>query len=808
MDKKGIIGWFIDNPVAANILMFFVVIGGFLWATEIKQEVFPQFTIDQVVVSVSYPGASPEEIERGIILPIEEAIEGIDGIDEVRSTAMEGVGTVIIEAQNGINMNQLYQDIKMEIDRITTFPEDAEEPSVYIPTRRRQVITLILYGNIDEKILTYWAEYIKDRLLQLKDVTSVEIEGKKDYEISVEVKRDVLKKYNITLSQIAQKIRESNLETPAGKIETRKGDILIRVSERKEHGYELKKIPIIVSNFGKQVLLGDIATIKDGFEDVKRSIEYNGMPAIAIEVFRVGDQKPIELAEKVKKALDEIKKELPNGIYADIVRDRSKVFAQRIELLLRNGKLGLILVFSLLALFLEIRLAFWVMLGIPISFLGSMLIFPFFDVSINMISLFAFIICLGIVVDDAIVVGENIYRYRQMGMPFKKASYLGTKEVSIPVIFSILTNILAFLPMYFVPGVMGKIFRIIPVIVISVFLISLLESLLILPSHIAHQREDVYAFLKPINTIQQKISSFLLKFINNFYGPVLKYCIKFRYLTFTVAIMTLFIAISFVRGGHIGVIFFPKVESDFAQVNFELPVESSFFDTLKVSNILTEKAKEIIKKYGGSKLAQGIYATIEDNHGNIRVYLTDPDIRPITTGEFTKIWRENTWDLAGIKSIQFYSDFGGPGHGTSLTVELQHRDTNVLKAASNDLVSYLSKFSNVADINSGINEGNIQFDIELNDVGKALGLDANYLARQLRNTYYGYEAKRFFRGTNEVKIMVRADQQERRFENFFNTYLVSLSDGTYVPLKDIAKIKRTRSYINIDRRNFRRIVNV
>ncbi|MGA1863298.1 efflux RND transporter permease subunit [Deferribacter thermophilus] len=806
--KKGVIGWFIDNPVAANILMIFLIVGGLYWSTQIKQEVFPEFTIDSVIVEVAYPGASPEEIEKGILLPIEEAVDGLDGIKKVTSTANEGVGQVVIEATLDADINQLYQDVKSEIDRITTFPEDAEEPKVYIPSRKREVITLILYGNQDEKVLREWADNIKDRLLQYKNISSVELLGEKPYEIKIDLDRDSLRKYNLTISDVANKIKNYNLELPAGKIETAKGDILIRVTERREYGKDLKDIPIILSDYGRAITLGEIAEISDNFEETNTFLKYNDLPAIGIRVYRAGDQKPIKIAETVKKFIKEINDELPPGLYTDYVNDRSKVFAQRIDLLLRNAKLGLILVFSLLALFLEIRLAFWVMLGIPISFLGSMLLFPQFDVSINMVSLFAFIICLGIVVDDAIVVGENIYRYRQQGLPFKKAALIGGREVMVPVVFSVLTNMVAFLPLYFVPGVMGKIFRIIPVIVVSVFTISLLESLLILPSHIGHQKEEPMLILKMINKIQQTISKYILKFIHSVYGPILKFCIKFRYVTFVFSLMVLIVAISFVKSGRIGIVFFPKVESDFAYVKFVLPVESSVFDTLRVAEFLTEKAKKIIEENGGDKLAQGILTNINNNSGFIQVYLTDPEVRPITTTKFTNLWRNESKDLTGVKTIKFFSDFGGPGHGASLTVELQHRNIETLRAASKELANYLATFNSISDIDEGFADGKLQFDIKLNDKGKALGIDSTYLARQLRNYYYGAEAKRFLRGTDEVKIMVKADAKERDFEYFFKTFLVDLPNGSKVPLKEIAEIKRGRSYTTIDRRNFRRIINV
>jgi multidrug efflux pump subunit AcrB len=806
---KGAIGWFINNPVAANMLILFLIIGGFYYSTTIKQEVFPEFSLDSVVVEVSYPQASPEDIEKGILLPIEEAVEGIDGIEKVTSVAKEGLGKVIIEASTGTNINQLYQDVKSEIDRIRTFPKDAEDPTVYIPSRKKEVIELIIYGNQNEKIIKKTAEFIKSELLSNDEITYVDYLGEKPYEVSIEISSDTLKKYNITLSDVANKIKEFNMEIPTGNIKTHNGDILIRLTERKEYAKNMKNIPIISTKDGGVVTLSDIATIKDTFEDTETFLKYNNMPAIGLRVYRVGNQKPIEVAQIVKNEINRLNKQLPNGIRITYKNDRSQVFKDRISLLLRNARLGLILVFALLAIFLEVRLAFWVMLGIPVSFLGSMLLFPQFDVSINMISLFAFIITLGIVVDDAIVVGENIYRYRQNGDKFFDAAYKGAKEMAIPVTFSVITNIVAFLPMYFVPGVAGKIFRIIPIIVLSVFVISLLESLFILPSHIAHQKEQPIAFFRFINRFQQKVSIFILNFINNVYGPILKFCIKFRYIILALSISVFLVSLGYVKGGHIGVVMFPKVESDFAYAKFSLPVDSSTKSSLDILDTLTKKAQKVINENGKDKLSNGILSYVNHNTGWIQVYLTeDPDARPITTGEFVNRWRDISKGIAGVKSMQFYSDFGGPGHGSSITVELQHENMLTLKKASRELADYLKTFSFVSGVDDGFNEGKVQYDIKINKLGKALNITTSYIGKQLRDYYYGAEAKRFLRGVNEVKIMVRADESERELKYFFDHFLIMLPNGEKIPLESVATVKKSRSYLSITRNNSKRVINV
>ncbi len=803
-----IIKFFIDNPVAANILMIFLLVGGFYYSFHIKQEVFPEYTIDQVVVKVSYPGATPKEIENGIILPIEEAIDGIEGIDKVVSKAMEGVGTVTIEAANGADLNRLYNDVKNSVDRITTFPADAEKPTIYIPTRKRAVITMLLYGKVPYYQLMELAEQTKDRLLQLKGITDVELSGSKPYQIEVAVPRDVLLRYGLTFSDISRQIRSYDVDLGAGKIKSPSGDILLKLDERKEYAHQFGNIPVIRTARGGVVRLKDVASIRDTFEDTDTLVRYNGKPAIGLTVYRVGNQKPVEIADEVKLFIKRLKAELPDGVGVDYVSDYSRIFKQRKELLIRNAKFGLVLVLLLLSLFLEVRLAFWVMLGIPVSFLGSMLIFPMFDVTINMISMFAFIICLGIVVDDAIVVGENIYSYREKGYSFKDAALLGTKEVYVPVIFSVLTNMVAFLPMYFVPGTAGKIFRIIPVIVVSVFTISLFESLFILPSHIAHQREKPGVIISFINRIQKKISRVIHNFIYMVYRPVLRFALNFRYVVLVGAIVMLYVTLVLVKTGKVGLVYFPRIERSHATVRFQLPPESTVYDTIKVADMLVERAKKVIREHGGDRLAKGILTRIDGTSGDIRVYLTPADIRPISTTAFTRLWRKASRGIPGVEKIRFYADFGGPGSGASLTVELQHRNTSILIRACRDLAAYLKGFKNVSDVDDGTSSGKYQFSLKINRLGKALGIDPAFVASQLRGAFFGIEAKRFIRNGNEVKVRVILPESQRRFIYYFNRFILTLPDGSKVPLREVADIQEGRSYITITRENYRRVMYV
>ncbi len=809
LSGKGPINWMAGNSVAANLLMLFLLVGGLFWGTQIKQEIFPEFTLDQVVVTVIYPGASPEEVAEGIILPIEEAIQNVDGIEEITSIANEGSGTVRVEAHIDADLQLLATEIKNEVDRIYAFPDDAEEPLVTIPSHKRQVMTMLVYGEHEPRVLREVTELIRDQLLQDPDITQVELLGERPLEMSIEISHAALQSYNLKLADIALKVKKASQDIPGGTIKTEGGDILVRMTERKDYKEEFSRIPIISSASGTIVTLGEIAEIRDGFEDTDRFVFYNDQPALGIDIYRIGDQTPIEVADAVYKQLDKLLLTLPDGIFIDTVNDRSEKFKQRIWLLVKNGYLGLGLVFILLAIFLEARLAFWVTMGIPISFLGSLLFIPLFDVSINMVSLFAFIIALGIVVDDAIVVGENVYSYKQKGYGSFKAAILGVKEVAVPVTFSILTNIVTFMPLYFVPGTMGKIFRNIPVVVSCVFFISLIEAVFVLPAHLGHQKEAKNRLLIFITRQQQKVSRAIASLIKNVYGPFLVFSLRFRYVSMTIGIVLLMITIAYVKSGRMGMTLFPKVEQDYAYARVTLPVGVPVTETLAVSRKLSQSANRLVDEIGRGKQLKGILSYVDRNMTWTQVHMTSPEVRPVSTGDFTKRWRRLVGGLPGVEHLQFKADMGGPGGSSAaLTVELQHRDTEVLAAAGAELAEALTSFPLVSDVDDGFMPGKDQFDFTLKAAGYRLGLQPADVARQIRNAYYGFEVFRQLRGRNEMKIMVRTPEAERESEYYLEEMLISTPKGVKVPLLDIVEIKKGKAYTTIERRDGRRIINV
>lgn len=806
---RGPIAWMVRNRVTPNLVMLFLLIGGLFTLTRIKQEVFPEFSLDMVTISVPYPGASPEEVESGIILAIEEAVRGVEGVKRVTSTAREGAGTVNVELLADADQQKTYQDIQQNVNRITTLPLDAEDPQVVLEIRRREVMELQIYGDTSEFVLRAVADDMRDRLLQRSDITQIDLFGVRDYEMKVEIAPETLRAYNLTLADVAAAIRRTAVEIPGGSLRTEGGEILMRFKERRDWAREFADLPVVVTAGGARLRLGDIATVRDDFEEVDRFGRFNGMPAVGMEIYRIGTETPIGVARAVREALEEIEPTLPDGIFYTISNDWSEIYSDRMALLTKNAAVGLLLVLFMLGFFLEFKLAFWVTMGIPISFLGTIVFLPSLDVSINMISMFAFIIALGIVVDDAIVTGENIYEERQRGINNIDAAIIGTRAVAVPVTFSILTNIIAFAPLLFVPGMLGKTWSVIPYVVITVFVLSWFEALFVLPSHLAHvssaPRTGIAAFL---HHRQQAFGRAVVRFAERTFGPFLDLCLRWRYVTVGVSIAILLTILGTVMSGRTGFILMPRVEANRSVVTATLPYGSPLSRINEVNDLLVAAAQRVVDAHGGDELCQGIFSGINDNVIEISVYLTPPQVRPISTTRLTQLWRETTGPIPGVESIQFQADRGGPGSGAALTIELSHRDIPTLERASLALAARLADFPNVKDIDAGYTPGKRQFDFALKPEGRRLGLTSENVARQLRASFYGAEALRQQRGRSEVKVMVKRPADRRASEYDLENFLVRTPDGLDVPLMDIAEISRGRAYTSIQRNDGRRILQV
>ncbi len=820
--ERGAIAWMARNSVAANLLMLLLIVGGIIMGLSIQQEVFPEFDLDFVQVQVPYPGASPAEVEQGILLAIEDGVRGLDGVKRVTSNAYEGVGVVQIELLIGTNANKAQQDIQNAVDRITSFPQEAERPVVSVLSRRREVISLLVYGDHHPRVLHRVAEQVRDELLQDPKIVLVERSGIPPLEISIEVPLATLRAYGLTLEEIANQVGRGAVELPAGGVKTRTGEVLLRTAERRDYGKDFADIPIVSRTDGTEILLGDIARIIDGFEDTDEAAFYHGKPAVQLKVYRIGDQTPVEVAEAVKARAAEIDERLPPGIGVTVWRDWSEIFQQRMGLLIRNARLGLVLVLLLLGLFLEVRLAFWVTMGIPISILGSLLILPFFGVSINMISLFGFIVTIGIVVDDAVVVGENVYENRQRGMAYLPASIRGARWIAWPVTFSVLTNMVAFIPIFFVPGVMGKIFRSIPAVVVAVFFISLIESLFVLPAHLGHLRQTgEHGFWAFLRRIQKPIGRALEHAIERYYKPGLRTCLRNRYLTMSVGLAILIVTIGFDQAGHIDFTFFPKIDSERVYASITMPYGAAVEDTKAVQARVVKAAGTVLERHGGEKITRGISTHVGSARptrggstlgggghlAHVQVYLVATDQRDVSAADFVREWREEVGEILGTESLTYtYSLM--VGSGPSIDVELSHANVQVLEQAATQLADALRSYQGVKDIDDGFSLGKPQLDFKVKPEARSLGITASMLGRQVRSAFYGAEALRQQRGREEVKVMVRLPEAERKSEYNVEELLILAPGGGEIPLREAATVTRGRAYTEINRADARRVLNV
>lgn len=828
---KGAIRWMTENHVAANLLMAVLVIGGLIQAPKVVQEVFPEVDLDRVQVVVAYPGAGPEEVEEGILLRLEESLTGVDGIKQLKAVAREGAGTLTAEIYPEVDVDEVLQEIRSEVDRITTFPENSEKPVVSKMLQRREVISLVVYGDLPERTLREQAEMLRDELLALPGITQIDLSGVRPFEIAVEIPQKNLRRYGLTLDQVAQRIRTASLDLPGGTIRTEGEQILVRTKERRYGAEEYAELPILASADGTSVTLSDLGTVRDTFEETDEAGRYNGQPAAMLRVYRVGAQKPIEIADAVIDFAARRQVNLPASVRLATWNNTSEIFESRMTLLQKNALLGLLLVIIVLGLFLEIRLALWVMLGIPVSFFGTLLVMPWLGVSINMISLFAFILALGIVVDDAIVVGENIFEHRQQGKPFLEAAIHGVTEVATPVTFAILTSLAAFAPLLAVTGMMGKFIMVIPVIVMSLLVMSLIECLFVLPAHLAYSKKrgtPERRFLGLIDRNRQRFGRALLRFVN---GPFLRFLelnLTYRYASLACGLAALILTIGVVRGGVVKFTFMPEVEGDLivatVQMNRGFPIEETAAVVRAIETAALETVAELDRQSAEEPtVLRGIYALdgatpqgggpgggrggeSAAHLGSVSLLLTRSEGRAVETASIRRAWQEKVTEIPGLRSLTFQSNL--VRMGANIDVQLAHNDFAVLEQTAERLRASLARYPGVSDIEDTYARGKREMKLTLSDAGRSLGLTELELARQVRAAFYGAEALRLQRGRNEVKVLVRYPEQDRRFLASLENMLVRTPSGGEIPLLRAAEVVEGRGFSSINRTDRKRVINV
>lgn len=809
--EKGLIAWMAGNHVAANLLMLLFIIGGLVSVSMITQEVFPSYDLDIVNISVRYPGASPEEVEEGIVLAVEEEVRAIENVERVTAVAGEGRASITVELLSGADPNKSLQDIKNGVDQISSFPDDVERPLVSLKTRKREVLRLALYGDLDEQGLFDLAETIREELIGLPEVTQVELNGTRNPELSIEVSQNSLRAHNLTLKDVADTVRQRSVDVPAGGIKTSGGEVLLRTSERREVASEFNSLVLVSQQDGTELTLGEIANIREGFEESDREAYYNGKRAVFLYVYRTGEQTPIEISRAVHGYMEELIPSLPSTVHLSAYRDRSELYQDRLELLLTNGTLGLCLVLLTLGLFLEPRLAFWVSMGIPISIVGSLLVIFFIGGSINMISMFAFIITLGIVVDDAVVVGENIFHKREQGLEPFMASVIGAREMSAPVLIAVATNVIAFLPLLFVGGSTGRFFAILPAVVISVFLISLVECLYVLPAHLNYPRKKKTSRL---SQLLMRVPNFcdllLVRFVHGPFSRLLRLVLSFRYVVWAVAIAVLMMAYAYWDSGWINFSFRPSIQTDSIDAEIELPYGVSMQDVKDVVRRIEEGGMKVVEKNGGESILVGMRTDVGrsgSNTAEVSITLVAQAEREITTREFSVAWRKEVGEIPGLEKL-FFDYMVGPGGSAAINVELTHPDPHTLELAAADLAGAIAGYDGVTDINDGFAQGKPQYDFKMLPEGRSTGLTAKELGSQIRYSFYGAEALRQQRGRNELKVVVRLPEAERISLFHLEQLLIRTPDGGEIPLDRAAKMIQSRAYTEINRVDGKRVINV
>ncbi|TDT44208.1 multidrug efflux pump subunit AcrB [Halospina denitrificans] len=812
-DREGWTGpitWMARNSIAANLLMVILLAGGIWTAFEIQKSVFPEFRLDVVEVQVEYPGAAPEEVEEGILLPVEEAVRGLEGIKEMTSTAREGTGTILLELVPGTERMKGLQDIEQAVDRIRTFPDNAEEPRVRLQGRSHSVIEMAIYGDVDIWTLRQLAEQTRDRLLSEGDITQVEISDVPDYLTQVEVPQRVLREHNLTLGEIASIIEQSSRDIPAGAIETENGEILLRMQERKQWADEFGSIVIKSSDSGGDVTLSDIARIRDGFDETGFHARFNRQPSVEIEIFRTGSQSPLEISAAVKSVMAELETTLPDGVNQRIDSNRAQHFEDRMTMLLENGVLAIVIVLVILSLFLEYRLAFWIMMGMTTSFIGAIVFLPLIGVSINMISMFGFLMVLGIVVDDAIVVGENIYEYRERGMDFMTAAIRGAQDIAGPVTFSILTTIVAFTPLLFVPGTMGQFWWPLGAVVITVLAISLLEALFILPAHLGHSgRGSITIFGHWLHGLQRIVSRWFQALIDRGYRPLLDASLRYRYVTLTTSVTLLLVVGAYASSAHMGMIMMPEVEADEIEAGVSLPVGTTTRRAGEVAMAITESTHRMFEKHDLHEQAEGIKTNVRGQRSiDVEIVLKHSDDRTMSVDEVIELWREEIGDFEGVDQITFEAEQGPGSWRDDISVDLSHSDIDVLAEASQVFFERMEEFSETRDVNDSYTRGKPQFDFKLRPEGRALGLTSSEVGTQVRNAFFGAVALRQLRGTNENEIRVRLPEAERQDLHYLEDFVIQIPDGGEAPLMDVARFDRGEAFRSIDRRDGRRVITV
>jgi len=834
---SGIIAWFARNHVAANLVMFLMIAGGLAALPSIQQKSFPDIDFNVITISVPYRGAAPEEVEEGVCVRIEEEIQGISGIERLSSTAAEGACNVGAELLAGYDVDRALSEIKNAVDSIDTFPVEAEKPIVNHFKLRRNAIQIALSGDVDERTLKVYGQRIRDDIAALPGVTQVDLVNSRAYEISIEVPEEALRRHRMSFGQVVEAVRKSSLDMPGGSLKTERGEILVRTKGQAYTGEEFERIVVLTRRDGTRLLLGDIATVVDGFEEEPRFARFDGKQAVMIQVYRVGDQKVLDVVAAVKDYVSHSRVRLPEEIELTVWRDGSRSLRDRLDILIRNGITGFILVFVLLSCFLRLRLAVWVSIGVPLSFLGALALFPALSLSIDVISLFAFILVLGLLVDDAIVVGENVHTHQERAESPLESAIVGTQEVAVPVIFGVLTTVAAFTPLIMAPGAMGQVFSGIGVVVVCCLFFSLVESQLVLPSHLGHVRTGKHTDPPPGTVrarwkrLQGTMSGSLTSLAVKGYRPALERALEWRYATICGGLVLLMWTLAVVATGGIRFSFFPPVEGDYISATLVMPQGTPVEVTSAAIQELEASAQRIDASFreesGGAPddepIVKHIFASVGEQPSNrgrgpnrpvaarshlgeVTLELQGADHRPMKAEVVAQRWREATPAIPGAEELVFTSSLFSAGNAIEL--RLQAADIDELEIAANQLKAKLANYPGLIDITDSFRSGKEEIKLSILPSAEILGLTLADLAIQVRQALYGAEAQRIQREREDIRVMVRYPMAQRRSLSDLENLRIRTPDGSEVPFYTVARAQMGRGYAAISRSDRQRVLTV
>ncbi|ACL05103.1 acriflavin resistance protein [Desulfatibacillum aliphaticivorans] len=814
---RSIMEAFARNRVFANVILLIILIGGIVAGFRMIKETFPEFSLDMITVEVVYPGADPEEVEEGICRKIEEAIDGVEGIKQYTTYSVENAGTALIEVKENWDVQEVLDKVRSKVDAISTFPGDAEKPVITDLPLKDIVCLLYLSGDLSERGLKEWANDVEDEIKNLPGISQVGVFGAREYEISIEISEERLQEYGLSFDQVAGAVARSNLNLAGGAIRTQGEEIRVRTLGRKYTGKELSEIVVLASENGDIITLDRIAAIRDGFAEDPVEATIDGERAVLVHIFKTSEEDSLGISKTVHKFLEEKQKVLPPGAKIGLLYESTDILKARINLLLKNGLVGLILVLILLFLFLNARLSFWGGMGIPVSMAGALIICWSLGATINMISLFGFILVLGIVVDDAIVVGESIYQHRQNGEGPLEAAVNGVLEVGMPVTAAVITTVVAFIPLMFVGGIMGKFIAILPVVVIACLAISLFECLFLMPAHLSHlpdpnaEDKSRFAPIRVWNAFFKGFSRGLEGFVKRVYMPVLEKALTWRYVSLCIAIAILMLTMGLVAGGLIKFQVFPDIDGFVMTANVELPQGTPPAVTQEAVKRIDDALLRVAERtptLTGEPMIKSrlslVGQTLEDipengpHLGGVQAIMLESEYRGVHSKDLMVEWEKEIGLMPGVKSLTFTGLSAGPP-GAPIEIWLQGKDMNEIIAASEELMEKLATYEGVNQIRSDYAAGKNEMRLELKPEARTLGLTVNDLARQVNSGYYGYEAVRLQRGRDDVRVKVRYTQDERSRLSDFKEMHVRTPDGSEVPLYSVANVSFSPGYSRITR---------